>query len=197
MLHKNLNGSKPVDLKDEDPDVLNEYMNCVYVGQKALEHFSGNVKSHANGGHQDEAIAGLQALIRLYLFAEKLQDLTTANMVIDEIMRFSDIAEWVPDSSNFRDVYDNTTPQSTLRRLMRDYWLYEMSPTYDRALHELPVELMQDILGETLRIKDKEKYTTVQKAFDKDLSFATKVDICRYHQHDDKCRKCAPKSKSG
>jgi hypothetical protein len=188
---------KPVDLKDEDPRVFNEYMNCVYFGQEGLKHYADNIKSTAEVDRTEPADAGFEALIRVYLLADKLQDLDTTNVVIDEIMRFSDTAKRVPCSSNYHLVYDNTTPHSRLRVLMRDFWMYEMDEEYDKALDALPQDLMQDILGEFLRVKRARKHATVKEAFNKDLSTDLDSYICFYHQHDGKHSRCGRRSKFG
>jgi hypothetical protein len=185
---------KPVDLKDEDAEVFNEYMNCVYFGRDALKHYVDDVKSSPDIVQGTSADAGFKALIDVYLLADKLQDLGTANLVIDGIIQFSDDVGHTPDGSVLHYAYDHTPDQSPLRVLMRDYWMYEMNAAYKNALDDLPEELMRDILREFLRVKNKDKNETVRKAFEKILSTATKEDICHYHQHDDKYPKCAQKS---
>lgn len=172
-------------------------MNCVYFGQEGLKHYADDIKLIAEPDRVDKANAGFQQLIRVYLLADKLQDLVTTNVAIDEIMRFSDISGRVPCSDNYHHVYDNTMPRSPLRALMRDFWVYEMDEEYDKALDALPKDLMQDILREFLRVKRDGRHATVSKAFNRDLRADTKGrGRCFYHQHDDKHPRCDPKSRS-
>lgn len=187
---------KPVDLRDEEPEVFNTYINCVYFGQNALKHHEDDLKSSPASESQATASAGFRALIQVYLLADKLQDPTTANIAIDEIIRFSDAAKLVP-SAGYSLVYSQTPRNSPLRTLMRDFWINEMNPTTKKPLKNLPLELMQDIMAEFLQVKDKYEGSTVREAFRRTLSADTKQDRCRYHQHDDKHPRCVPESKSG
>ena len=48
--------SKPVDLSDEDPDIFQAYLNCVYVGAETLEEIPGSFESEvreSTGGFPD------------------------------------------------------------------------------------------------------------------------------------------------
>lgn len=185
---------KPVDLKDEDAEVFDTYVNCVYFGCETLELYADEAKSCTGSDRNVKVIAGFRALIQVYLLADKLQDLTTANMVIDEIMRFSDLVHQVP-THTWSDVYSRTPRQSPLRALMRDYWVYEMIPTVSNPLKGLSQDFMEDILLEFLRVKAKDQNATINKAFRSSLSARTKDDKCLYHQHDDKHPRCVPKPK--
>lgn len=181
---------KPVELRDEDPKVFNEYMNCVYFEQEGIKHYANDLKSIAETDRTEPANAGFEGLTRVYLLADKLQNLSTTNVVIDEIMRFSDVAKRIPCSDNFHLVYDHTTPHCLLRRLMRDFWMYEMDEEYDKVPDALPKDLMEDILRQFLRVKCDRKDATVKQAFHKELSANTKYNPCFYHQHDAKHPTC-------
>lgn len=63
--------------------------------------------------------AGYEALIRLYLLADKLQDLATANMVMDELIRFVSETDEVPKHLAVSLAYGSTTNTSILRALLR------------------------------------------------------------------------------
>jgi hypothetical protein len=171
-------------------------MSCVYFGQEGLKHYADDIKSTGEANRVNKANFGFQQLIRVYLLADRLQDLVTTNVVIDEIMRFSDISGRIPCSDNFNHVYDHTTPHSPLRALMRDFWIYEMDEEYDQALDALPKDFMHDVLREFLRVKRDGKHATVKKAFNRDLRADTKANTCFYHQHNDKHRKCRLKLRS-
>ena len=185
---------KPVDLKEEDPDVFNEYMNCVYFGPNALHHYTRD----AEQGHHvhDLEHVTYRALVRVYLLADKLQDPTTANIAIDEIIRSSDASRTVP-GTEYAHVYSRTPRNSPLQRLMRDFWIYELDPEAEKPLDGVPREMKEDIMLEFLRVKVKHEGAAVREAFKKTLSAETKRDKCRYHQHDEKHPRCDPESISG
>lgn len=187
---------KPVDLEDEDPEVFNEYMNCVYFGQDALKVYADEYASSPEHQRSAKVSAEFRALVRLSLLADKLQDLTTANMTIDEVICFSDVTQIVP-SRQYSDAYRCTARNNPMRFLMRDYYLYEQSlPGAEQVLEDLPRELVDDIMLEILRIKRVNKDETVKTAFGRRLNAFTQKDPCHYHQHDDKHPRCDPKPKS-
>lgn len=116
-------------------------------------------------------------------------------MVIDEILRFSDVADVGPDS-HFCDVYRLTPRKSPLRMLMCDYWMYEMNATDANPLAGVPKELMEDILLEFLRIKSSDDSATIADTSKRKLSEDTVKHKCRYHQLNDKPPRCVPEPDS-
>jgi hypothetical protein len=190
------NPKKPVDLKDEDPKVFNEYMNCVYFGQDALKHHADDFNSCSSADRNSEAIVVFGLLIQVYLLADKLEDTATANLAVDEIMQLSDSLRMLPGNGNYAYVYGHTAPHSPLRKLMRDYWLYETGTTTNSPVNGLPEEFMKDVMLEFLRIKGKREGCTVRDAFKRTLSEDLRKDKCRYHQHDEKHPRCVSEPKS-
>ena len=187
---------KPVDLKDEDSELFNTYINCVYFGKEVLKLHSVECTSGTESGGTDKVQLGFRSLIQIYLLADKLQDLATANMAIDEIISFSDAVWTVPLPDECSHVYSHTPRNSPLRVLMRDYCIYENNPSILASMvNEFPRDLVNDIMLEVLRIKTMDKNKTVAKAFEKELTAFTREDRCHYHQHDDKHPRCVPKPK--
>ena len=64
--------------------------------------------------------AAFEALIRLYMLADKLQDLLTANMIMDELICFSSKTNEVPKHGSISLAYSSTASSSPLRTLLRD-----------------------------------------------------------------------------
>lgn len=56
---------KPVDLEDEDPKVINDYMNCVYFGPEGLKHYADDMNLIAEPDRVNKADVGFQQLIRV------------------------------------------------------------------------------------------------------------------------------------
>ena len=235
------NASKPVDLSDEDPDVFQTYLNCVYFGSKvlhehtvefkrqlvasnvellvcaadpkldemslarSLEEFGFKIKSirfhsrtdfscaydvefedaekatkafadcnkeliggpflevcpsaardqMANPARSGLADAGSEALIKVYLLADKLQDLATANMIMDKLIKFVAQTGEIPKHGPTSLAYNSTADSSPLRALLRDYWVYQI-PT-DGADHlkanDFPKDFLQDVATELMLVK--------------------------------------------
>lgn len=148
---------KAVDLKDKYSELFNTYINCVYFGREVLQTYADECTSCSESDRATKIVIGFRALARLYLLADKLQDLTTANMAIDEFMSLSDVVQRVHSSQDSY-VYSHTPPNSPLRVPMRDYCLYEhnTSPAA-KWVERLPRGLINDIMLEVLRIKETDK----------------------------------------
>jgi hypothetical protein len=67
-----------------------------------------------------------KVLIKLYILADKLEDLESVNVILDSIIRFSDESNEIPNDHLKKDVYNLTPPSSPLRTLLRDLMIYEM-----------------------------------------------------------------------
>ncbi|KAK3691467.1 hypothetical protein LTR37_018664 [Vermiconidia calcicola] len=104
------NASKqPIELTDADPQTFSEYLKCVY--QSA---FSEHGESKP-----------MRCRFRLYILADKLGDLVSANLVMDEIINCSDRISQIPDDLCIDLAMKSTPSNSPLRRLTRDYYVFE------------------------------------------------------------------------
>jgi hypothetical protein len=191
----------PVDREGEDPELFQAYLNCVYFGPETLEQWAdacmAESEAEPEGKTRDEeqAVADLvfEKLIRLYLLAERLVDLRTANMALGEIIRSSMLLRVIPMQVPTSLAYASTAKDSPLRTLLRDYWVYESGST-DTDRERLrtagfPSEFSQDIAIEMLRIvSESEDYDP----FDKTVKEIYSDNKCHYHQHDELHPSCIP-----
>jgi hypothetical protein len=130
-------------------------------------------------------IGAFDALVRLYVLADKLCDLMTSNMVIDRMVRYSDDVNRIPSSSAITLAYDSTASGSPLRALMCDYFIHEGHARYfeiDKATN-YPRDFFQDIAARYLERKftNESNTATVKDAFRVNVSSRGR---CHYHQHD-------------
>ena len=194
--------TQPVDLRGEDPELFHAYLNFVYLGPETVEQWADAseaetaAKPEGNTKDEKQAVADLvfEKLIRLYLLAERLIDFKTANMVVAEIVRASRLLGCIPTQSPTSLAYASTVEGSPLRRLLRDYWLYESASTHTD--HErvraasFPLECLQDIAMEGLRtLEVPAEYSYVRF---KTVKTICAERVCYYHQHDELHPKCVP-----
>jgi hypothetical protein len=141
----------------------------------------------------------LLCLAKIYVEADKLLDLGTANQLIDELIRFGAAKGYNPDDEIVNFVYESTVHGSPLRKLMRDLYMYSTGQHYMYLTPhqvELPAEFYRDLFVEYLRVKRPQAgvyYMTtdfpVNSVIDKMV-----LDNCEYHLHDenlhpkDECR---------
>lgn len=207
---------------DRDSDVKRfayAYFKSVDDGTEALKKSSENDEEWDIcfvSSIDDLVDEGFGALIRLYLLADKLQDLPTTNIVIDEIFQFSVWIGAVPSCAQISIAYSSTVEGCPLRALIRNLWVCASKQEGLQRLRDTgyPSEFLQDIAVELLRAKlDMEvrldEYD--DDADDENESFVDQCNVfsetyhldprkCLYHQHDKqnpKCDRPKPSSKSG
>jgi len=179
-------------LEDHDPELFQEYVHCVYFGPQALQQWvqASVIKTEANpdGNTRDEKQATADLvfgkLIGLHIIADSLIDFKTANMVTNEILRTSDVLGFIPTQGPVSLAYASTEKSSPLRRLLRDFWVYQSVSTQTDSEHlrtaGFPAECVQDIAIDMIRIASSDpNNTNFNQAF-KDFCFD---DACRYHHH--------------
>lgn len=207
--------AKPTELPDEQPEVFARYLNCVYFGIQALQIDADAPEDNRHGEESEEeptpdAFLCSEAeydleeplhkyvqhfnrysliLADLYLLADRLQDLETANLVMDEFIGFSDEGGTIQSGEVIRRVYESTAHGNPLRKLMRDTCVYDStSSTYmEYHLGYGHPEFARDVMVELLKLRDSNSTKKVEDVYDKDLS----VNKCHYHQHDKSHPRCA------
>ncbi|KAK4901535.1 hypothetical protein LTR27_001307 [Elasticomyces elasticus] len=162
---------KSVKLGDEDPLVFAKYLECLYTSTV----------------HMDDAVSDQREAIELYVLADKLGDLKSANIIIDRIMAWIDQTEIIPGVSCVAYALANSTEKSQLRRLLVDYYVHECDGKAFEEATQSP-ELCIEIVREYARLKICSWDATVDNVFNEECS---KRQRCYYHQHDETCPPCA------
>jgi hypothetical protein len=210
----------PVDLQDEDPEVFSMYLKCVYFGTEAIRvDFEDEKRAFSSGKEakqpgpdafelsitaidDEQDILGDNAvddqngtLVKLYILADKLGDPTTANMVMDELVRFHTEHNRNPIRKIVNLAYESTIHGNPLRKFLRDVYLHvydSMSYDYFNAV-DFPADFYRDLYVEFLRTKEANVDKSVNDVYN--LAIADLSDVtgkCRYHQHDDDHPVCTP-----
>ena len=140
---------QPTKLLNDDPEVLTNYMRCVYLGD-----VSPLLKGQ-NWGEKGSQVH-FQALIMIFVLADRLCDLLTANIVTAEIIDFSGRMGMLPDSTATNLVYASTASTNPLRALMRDYCVYEAGNVQfaGEMSSKYHTEFFPDVVVEHVKIND-------------------------------------------
>lgn len=178
----------------EDPALFLTYLNTVYFGKDALEQCADVPVPDCSTEvpveeRQDIADMQFQKLIRLYLLADSLEDRQTADMIIDEIVRFSDAADLVPTQTPVTMVYTFTKPFGALRQLMVDLWTYARHVKHVERIRTgaFPEEFVQEItidLFYAVRTEDRAELDVTVKD-------RCSEHPCQYHTHKVSSRCCS------
>lgn len=157
---------KPVDLSEEDPDMFEAYLYCVY-----FDEVTPVARNEDGAYHYD-------SLIELHTLAD--MDFTTADLVIDKIISFVHERLMPPDLEDIRLVYDTTVEGSPLRRLFVDYRVFCMGGYLSGPKHEYPHEYLEEVVTMFIAHKD-----PVNKAYKRPKKYVPRPDpddTSRYHR---------------
>jgi hypothetical protein len=108
---------KPVDLSDEDADLVQDYCQWLY-SRKLIVKYPSRKKTH-------------YYLAKMYVFGEKLMDETFQNTVLDAIIAHS--THGYPPAEAIKVIYDGTSKGSPARDLMVDFWAYSFTAYLNSA----------------------------------------------------------------
>ena len=169
--------NKPVDLTEHEPEIFDSYMQCVYLGSVTAPE----LPNHAGG-------KALGSLVMLYLLAEKLKDVATTNLVIDEIMWASEEHHELPCDADVTLAYTSTVAGNPLRNLCRDYYVYEAPPDELVDIHrgKFPSQFLQDVILELKRLATEKEPGDRRRM----VRYVMREKCC-YHQHDDEHPRCS------
>ena len=160
------NDKKPIDLTETDPRDFSDYLQQLYQGKIV---------------HGDDTQEHFIKLVRLYRLADKLGDLRSTNEVIDNIIKYSDEEEELPDPKCINLVMGLSPEKSPLRRLVVDYYVQEIAEEdFDSDKHGLSLDFLAAVTKEFIK----------HRASGDSPTPASEHSTCHYHQHDDSYPKC-------
>lgn len=187
----------PTDLSYHDPEDFSNYLELIYKGEGVyvtdeLKRQCGqDLSGDEWNAFRAQVDSNYEASIKLYILADKLEDLKSANMIMDDMICLSDETGMLPPMPQMHVIYDSTPQRGPLRRMLRYSTIYEVHKDYfdDSKKGDHPEELLLDIAREHLKIKHSHKKgKTISNFYTKSLKDFSKR---RYHQHNDKNPKCA------
>ena len=135
-----------------------------------------------------------RSLTDLYLLADKLQDLQTANLVMDELLRFNAESDECFSHEVISHVYDSTAHGHPLRRLMRDNCVYDRDSVSYMQVHVEGghSDFIRDALVEFVRVRDADVLEGGNEFLLRE-SIERDNDKCHYHLHSEAHPRCMPK----
>ena len=173
--------SSAIELPEDDPEVFNTYLSNLYGCSGVLsEEIRGQ---EVKEGADHIKVIQLQ-LVAIYVLADKLGDVLSANQIIAELIGYCE-----PDCCGLMPraavkVAETTVHPSPLLNLAIDYYVHCANETQVGAVLDskpVPDAFIGDVLREKTRLQMENKDDEVSDVF-KD-NFAHE-NWCRYHQHD-------------
>jgi len=153
---------KPTELVDDQPSVFHAYLHCLYfdekvfLGRKTEAHAADNSNGNSSSSSSSQVGETMRFVLDLYIIADKLLDPTTANIVMDKIIRQLAKKHWTLDHTTVGHVYASTADGSLLRNVVRDWYIQDLKKNRMGGVPKkewgLPHEFLQDLLIETARL---------------------------------------------
>ena len=164
-----------INLPEDDPTIFGVFLQCIYQNVVPTEL----------------AQETFELMAKVYVFADKVGDLTTANLIIDEFTRLSDKIQEIPGLDTIAVVFQRTSENAPLRRLIVDFcireapisWLSELSACFEA----LPPSFFAAFMPEYGVVKASSRQKTVKDAF---CFTITDREKCHYHVHDEDHPEC-------
>ena len=127
----NRNG-KPIEFKDEDPDIFAAYVQWLY---------SHNIDNKHN----------TSKWARMYVLGEMLMDLDFQNAVLATMMHQCDTQKLFPGGHQVNIIYAGTTEMSPARRLLVDFFVWVGGETWVNGkdmdfVNKYPTEFVNDLI---------------------------------------------------
>jgi hypothetical protein len=166
-------------LPEDDADTFDVYLHTAYTG-------------HVDVGDLEDAWVGEETLpeydrrslrlVNSYVLADKLGDIVTANLIIDELIQRSHVTRRIPTIATSIVAF-NTAIESPIRRLYIDFFAREASTkcvstnlNENMSLGSFPFE----VLAEKTRLSWLDSPKALRGVFHSEYTCEHK---CRYHHH--------------
>ena len=179
-------GSKAIELLDDDPEIFDTYLLCVYKD-----------KINTGGSEENKCDADItdfdgnyDRLLRTYILADKLGDVVTTNMVIEEMIEYSAKAKLFPAAFDLQLGFAETCETSPVQLLFVDHFVHEAGVRSIEWLcseEEVPEQLLRRVL---IRRAQLEMENLSKKLCDVYQFSFTAAQKCRYHQHSSEHPRC-------
>ncbi|OAF99584.1 uncharacterized protein CC84DRAFT_366074 [Paraphaeosphaeria sporulosa] len=147
--------SAVISLSDHDPDAFALWRTWIYTGKLAILP-DPPLPSDSN----DERTAHYAVLAHAYILGDYLVDIPFMNAIADVYVlnaRGIDGARALyPSNEEIGVLYDGTSPDSPIRRLLVDIWMYRGKPEWlEREVDEdvLPREFLVEVVRKLLELK--------------------------------------------
>ncbi|KAF2869196.1 hypothetical protein BDV95DRAFT_499130 [Massariosphaeria phaeospora] len=133
--------AEPIDLGDDELEVVKLYAHWVYVGKLPTwdNELDGNTV--------------LTSLCKAYVFGEKIMDTKYKNMVIDGLSAATKKYNKYPLGAAEKIVYDGTPSGSPARRLLADFWAYRGHKVWFDHIETCPADLLKDALKAMMTLR--------------------------------------------
>lgn len=155
--------SEPVNFSELEPETFTLYLHCIYcdVVPDTLEDDDDEEANDGREPHADQwkrsqakADKRFMALVELCILADKLEDVLTVNMVINEIKSFGSSCGYQPSASVIDLAFESTVENDGLRRLLVYFYVLDAELI---SKGDWPSEFLRLVVYDLLMYKSQDK----------------------------------------
>lgn len=172
-----------VDLAKEDRFLFDIYLQVVYQNEVIMPL------------HVDEAKDPhwvIRAMIRAYMLADRLEDMTSCNIIVDGLIEFCSRHELVFDSEDWKLIFHGEYKGPVLRKLAVDFCVLATQPDFLKTqMHRMPAEMAIDCVARFADLRHEMLLKVDRDETPYTITTLADLNLCEhYHQHDDSCPPC-------
>ena len=128
-------------------------------------------------------------MIRTYMLADRMEDTTSCNILVDGLIEFCSRHDLVFESEDWKMIFHGDYKGPVLRKLAVDFCVIATQPDFlKNQMRQMPLEMAIDCVGRFADLRHE-----MIKKVDRDetpyaITALIDLDLCeRYHQHDEDC----------
>jgi hypothetical protein len=135
----------------------------------------------------------VRAMIRTYMLAERLEDTTSCNIIIDDLIEFYSYHELALNGEDWKLIFDGDYKGSILRKLAVDFCVIATQPDFLKTqLNQMPLEMAIDCVGKFADLRREMLMQVDRDETPYTITTLMNLDLCeRYHQHNESCPPCS------
>jgi len=173
-----------VDLPKEDRFLFDIYLQVVYQNEVILPlHVEEAQDPHWS----------VRAMIRTYMLADRLQDTTSCNILVDGLIGFCSRHDLALNGEDWKLIFESDYKGPILRKLAVDFCVIATQPDFLKTqMRQMPLEMAIECVGRFADLRHE-----MLKQVDRDetpytITALVDLDLCeRYHCHDESCPPCS------
>lgn len=173
-----------IDLPKEDRFLFDIYLQVVYQNEVILPlHVDETQDPHWS----------IRAMIRTYMLADRMEDTTSCNILVDGLIEFCSRHELVFEVDDWKLIFHGDYKGPVLRKLAVDFCVIATQPDFLKTqMCQMPLEMAIDCVGKFADLR----HEMIKKVGRDETPYAITalldLDICeRYHQHSESCPPCS------
>jgi hypothetical protein len=173
-----------INMPKEDRFLFDIYLQVVYQNEVILP---------TNVDEAQDPHWMVRAMIRTYMLAERLEDMTTCNIIIDGLIEFCSRHELALNGEDWKLIFQGDYKGSVLRKLAVDFCVIATQPEFLKTqMRHMPLEMAITCVGRFADLRHEMLMQVDRDETPYTITALIDLNLCeRYHCHDESCLPCS------